>query len=654
MDLDVTPMWDALRQNPLAGPLVVDPIETINEQGGFYEPDRPPRDWLVPTPVPGIYISPNEAVDPRDCEKWPNSPYCKPGETFDLGDVKTPMTYDLKPTASRCEVCIEAYPRLFGVAMVPTIVCSRNDTPECQVKPSPLRPPATTGDLEDPGHTPKAPDNFIRLVAAFSYVEIRHGYVIEADSDYGDCRPGEGSGRFAEQFPAKPTEYLIVPGVILSSGYKGAFDSEPQTLREKIFAFKDSPYNAYRIPDGTIVRYGKYGFMSYEKLDESGTKTTSINGCEGSSVKYRSQTAYYVQPWAIWRDYPCSMDASLSVLKNSFMGYLETNFGYDYFEGRFRGNALESFIGSTPFAFYDWAIGKNCENKKPKPVPQPIPEKDMGCCEESLEILEAIYSRLGVDEFPVKAPPLLIDEGDKEIEMDNHAQLWEWTARNLDAVMGQFPIKIKIKDSDPTTEGNQEIELNFPNVAETLAELFGLVYQSEINTDLISEILLRLIPEVLATKNATITTQSYAKANASYLGYEGNTQEVEVDFNFDLENPQSLPQFLKETKKRVRVYRDESKESVAEVLSKLEFAAGIIKASLYTTPSQKNRLLSSIESIIEDEAMAIPNKEQWRDWLQRMNRDAGKHNAGQVIQPEIIEEYHEGIGKLGNPQEDGQ
>lgn len=270
----------------------------------------------------------------------------------------------------------------------------------------------------------------------------------------------------------------------------------------------------------------------------------------------------------------------------------------------------------------------------------------MGCCDETLELLEAIYSRLGVEEFPVRAPALLVQEGDSTQPLENHAQLWEWTARNLDAVMGQFPIKLKIKDSDPTTEGNQEVELELPNVAETLAEMFGLAYQSEIQTDLITDILLRLIPEVLATKNASLTGQSYAKANASFLGYPANAKEVDVDYNFDLERLDSLPGLLSECRKRIVIFQDESRESVLDVLSKLEFAAGIIKASLYTKPSDKDRLLSSIESMIEDEALSLPNKEKWRDWLQRMNRDSGKHNRDQPIQPEIIEDLHEGIDKL--------
>ena len=36
----------------------------------------------------------------------------------------------------------------------------------------------------------------------------------------------------------------------------------------------------------------------------------------------------------------------------------------------------------------------------------------MGCCNEHTELLELIASRLGVDEFPVTTPPLLVQEDD--------------------------------------------------------------------------------------------------------------------------------------------------------------------------------------------------------------------------------------------------
>jgi hypothetical protein len=240
----------------------------------------------------------------------------------------------------------------------------------------------------------------------------------------------------------------------------------------------------------------------------------------------------------------------------------------------------------------------------------------------------------------------LTQENDAEGTYENHAQLWEWQARNLDALMGQFPIKIKVKDSDPTTEGNQEVEIKLPNVAETLAELFGLVYQAETNGDLLVEMLLRLIPEVLATKNASLIGQSYSKANASALGYKINSKEVEVDYNFDLEESQSLPRFLTEVKKRITVPQDDSRESVLDIMAKLEFAAGIIKSAFYVAPSETGRVLEAIETMIGDEALSIPNKEKWRDWLQRMNREASRHNKDQSIQPEIIEDFHEGLDKL--------
>lgn len=699
MDLNMTPMWDSLSDNPLAGPLVVDPIEAINEAGGFYEPNRPPRDWLKETPIPGVYITPNEVVDPRDCERWPNSPYCNGWETFSPRDRKAPISADLKPTASKCEVCVEFYPRVFGVAMTPSVVCARNDTPECQVSPpigkKPTYEPPEIGDDSPYQGLPVAPDGFTRVLLTSNiqtvaktaqYVNLddynehddlsalrnflynSHGLRFNGSSWQNTTSTTQNPPNLEEYRLTESSDYYSVnePVYITNNAIKPL--REPGTLRtEFLFRGWEHPESNYvilgmpQITNNTqnaaitatpyVYRYrsGNITIYAQKASGDIVAETKVINDNLGYPLNM--EVKHFNYTFAFWADLSCLL--GITGITEQIDVYLEQIelLTQQYFSSMF-GNLADYRVDITPstFLFPGTAFGlhaldSTCGFKKP-PTNQPLPDNDMNCCEETLELLEAIYSRLGVDEFPVSAPPLLTQENDKEVALENHAQLWEWLARNLDAVMGQFPIKIKITDSDPTKRGNQEVELDLPNVAETLAELFGLVYQAENNSDLMTEMMLRLIPEVLATKNAAITGQSYSKANASFLGYKGNVKEVKVDYNFDLEKTDTLPSFLSNSKKKVKVFQDESKESVLDILAKLEFAAGIIKAVFYTKPTERNRLLTAIESIIEDEAQAIPHKEQWRDWLQRMNRDAGKHNAGQPIQPEIVEDKHEGFDKL--------
>lgn len=598
------------------------------------------RGELTPIGDSGWYWSGNEPVDPRDCDLWPNSPYCSnrlPVDPLDAREVSIGVQLSINP----CETCVIVEPQLFGISGPPTVVCKRSPSPECQVAPPPRQPAEDEDENSDQEIRidPVAPPGKIRICYALSLV-----WDMGADDE--------------ENYPYENGQYMFPcdRDVLFVPTWGGSSLDVKSVRLGKVYNLQKDRFLAWGdsrdyIEPAWRVSPDEYGynpsrptlrsrFMKRHNLYKMGIYWWQIAG------PARLSDSQFVHSYVFWTDVNCNqLTSNYSELIDRYRGFLESNIDnnnhslfYDFYK-------CELIRGVPSF----YGISINCQGWAPpanQPMPTPPQGDDMGCCDETLELLEAIYSRLGVEEFPVRAPALLVQEGDSTQPLENHAQLWEWTARNLDAVMGQFPIKLKIKDSDPTTEGNQEVELELPNVAETLAEMFGLAYQSEIQTDLITDILLRLIPEVLATKNASLTGQSYAKANASFLGYPANAKEVDVDYNFDLERLDSLPGLLSECRKRIVIFQDESRESVLDVLSKLEFAAGIIKASLYTKPSDKDRLLSSIESMIEDEALSLPNKEKWRDWLQRMNRDSGKHNRDQPIQPEIIEDLHEGIDKL--------
>jgi len=610
-----------------------------------------------------FYWQGNEPVDPRNCDLWPNSPYCG-GQIVDPLDVRE-VGATLKVTVTLCETCIQVDPKFLGISGPSGIVCWRNDLPEC----NPVGPPPPEDAESPPKPNERKEFYYPAETRANEHKVIRTWNFIQNF-------PVEGPENNYETELAywNEKEFTIQVGNILSEfsypawtfqNFDRSYQSS-QTLgnltganpdgETVYFRFGNFSTDQYYVQAGTrgwvaggvpsraitIVEFG-YGDCA-DNLSEFRIEQDRINRNPYTWL-YRyledllfqqfipHTQAFRDSKWGAWADLGSSSQTHVALMWAD-PSKADSNGDFDVSRGYF------SFSGSPIHN-----VAQSC-NYAPPPANQPLPGKDMGCCDETLELLEAIYTRLGVDEFPVKAPALLVQENEAESTLENHAQLWEWQARNLDALMGQFPIKIKVKDSDPTTEGNQEVEIKLPNVAETLAELFGLVYQAETNGDLLVEMLLRLIPEVLSTKNAALIGQSYSKANSSALGYKINSKEVEVDYNFDLEESQSLPRFLRESKKRLTVPQDDSRESIIDIMAKLEFAAGIIKSAFYVAPSETGRLLESIETMIGDEALSIPNKEKWRDWLQRMNRDLGKHNAGQSIQPEIIEDFHEGLDKL--------
>ncbi|NJO52622.1 MAG: hypothetical protein HC840_28070 [Leptolyngbyaceae cyanobacterium RM2_2_4] len=144
---------------------------------------------------------------------------------------------------------------------------------------------------------------------------------------------------------------------------------------------------------------------------------------------------------------------------------------------------------------------------------------------------------MGVNQYPASVPQnLLTNLPERQIQLQSLTELFGWYVRQFDALIGEFPIDIKIQDVDPLTEGNQEQEIKLMNVAETLTELYALAAKSSINGDLHTNFLTRLAAEVIATKNASIVTQDYARANAQFLGYKGNPKNAKFPTHLTLSN----------------------------------------------------------------------------------------------------------------------
>jgi hypothetical protein len=206
------------------------------------------------------------------------------------------------------------------------------------------------------------------------------------------------------------------------------------------------------------------------------------------------------------------------------------------------------------------------------------------------------------------------------------------------ALIGEFPIDIKIQDVDPLTEGNQEQEIKLMNVAETLTELYALAAKSSINGDLHTNFLTRLAAEVIATKNASIVTQDYARANAQFLGYKGNPKKRKIPYAFDPESLDSLEKLLKNSEKFVQGWQEDDPESVVNYLQKIVFSAGIIKAVFFRGGSQATQLISELRNLIDPESdVQQTRNEDWEAFLRAINDPEGRFNADSATRPHIVD-----------------
>lgn len=264
----------------------------------------------------------------------------------------------------------------------------------------------------------------------------------------------------------------------------------------------------------------------------------------------------------------------------------------------------------------------------------------MACCSETNELLRLIAKRLGVYQYPATVPQNLADKENATEKIENITDLLGWTVRQLDALMGQFPLEIEVKDVDPTQQGNQSRKISLPNMAEYASEMYGLALRSAVNSDTHTSFLMRLAAEVVSIKNASIVTQDYARANASYLGYKANTVKRKINYAFNVSKLDNLESILSNCEKEVVGWQDDDENTVQAYLERLMFAAGIIKQVYFRPNSQVDGLTKELAKLLDVNSPENAEDDQkdedaWRAFLQELNSPTGGFNRNSFSVPRV-------------------
>lgn len=286
----------------------------------------------------------------------------------------------------------------------------------------------------------------------------------------------------------------------------------------------------------------------------------------------------------------------------------------------------------------------------PPPPPPPRPDPPMNCCcdnPENDDLLRLIAYRLGVQDYPVTVPASLIASPQTDSatqQTESLTQLQAWFVKQVDALSGQFPIEVEIEDIDPTTQGNQTRKIELPNIAETLAEIYGLSVRSSVNSDISINFLMRLAAEVIATKNAAVVAQDYSKANAQFLGYKGNPKNRRLNYAFNPEQLDNLEGILQECTKTVIGWGCDDDETVVDFLQKIVFASGIIKAVFMRKRDQIEDVISQIQNL----TTAAGGEDNWQTFVNALNDPASGFNRNSPIHPEVTD-YSQSNGQAPPP-----
>lgn len=547
--------------------------ENISARNGPYNyeppeiPGPPVKEWLVPLGDTGIWYTPNDPVDPRDCEQWPNSPYCPDSPINPL----VPFGQEIEITRTACEICVTVTSTGFFIVGPQYTICSRSKRPECQVELPQQEPPVEPNELGLPRvRTRHRCNNSL-------FVWTLVGADIDALNAYEISTYSEQRQKAIQD---------------VADGFRGATN----------WAVTYNTIGPDRAIEMRLLRLPDSGGGYYYIQAQSEYPTNAATGEKRSPWGPEDYPLMMLHFWTFYT-YSHDPDQAITFYPVEFHQVLEAPFP-PCPEGPPIPRAPGQF--TPPFV-----------------IPKDIPPMECNCTEMS-EMLEAIYIRLGVPQFPVSLPDTIIENGSNaQVSKEDIPSIMTWLIEQIDAITGQFPIELEIEDTDPTTPGNQTQKISLPNISESLAELYSLGLKGGITGDIHTDMLLRLAAEVIATKNSSLITQDVVKANASFLGYRSNPKKRKINYAFDPSNLSDLTKVLTPTEGEIVGFTESDPETVVGFLQRIVFVSGLLKEVFFRNKERMPDLIDQFQQFAEDEDGGAS---RWEEYLRTLNDPASLAN----------------------------
>jgi hypothetical protein len=625
----------------------LDPLEFIENAPSFSDLDVAPR--LEPINDEWSISDPFEAVDPRDCAKHPASPYCE-NDLFRFGP---PIGFDVDIRINGCTICVYIYPVVGFMRLTPTVVCRRD--PNCDEDRDEDRDRDRDRDFGRPPRLNEnvQPDAYKSLQCAFRERNINietndnndaaERELRERASGFVDTRGVITEVRNVKFITVTRTSILTNRFLTQDQNESGCFDS------------LSSPFGVYNSERQRIV--GQFVFYKFGDTvtstnvivtGEERDKSTDLITGNINFTNWRPLS--YVAPFSTWKPSECCGMQKRPTIKPP--PPLPPPFGRDDDRKRTRDrrgcdqvccNSCNDSKENTDELLREIRAIKKAlgtgELDKAKNAAVGIGDNSV------TGLLNKVARRIGLDSYPIEVPESLLQgQGDKIVRLQSNAEVLYWLIGQVDALVGQFPIDIDVKDIDPLKAGDQKKTIVLPNIAEAIAEMYGLTIKNSVNQEVELNMLLRLAAEVIATKNAAVVTQDYARANANFLGYKANYKPRELIYNFDFNSvnldprskePIIMEKLLKTVKGYVQGWQLEDKETVVGFLQKLMFSAGIIKAVFFRGKGNQKELRREINSMSSDEAK---QDKKFDEFIKEMNDPNSKYNRTTQEKPEIKQE----------------
>ena len=204
----------------------------------------------------------------------------------------------------------------------------------------------------------------------------------------------------------------------------------------------------------------------------------------------------------------------------------------------------------------------------------------------AVHILASLFFRSGYHRLPAKVPESLLFDTEKykkpqdqpTILIDDNLEFSEYLLKNLDGILGQFPLSLKYKTADQNGSIQEKI-IKIPNIAECLAEILGsnLAIRSDTNTSLVMG--MKNLAESAKAGNAATLAADIARANAEYLGYKSREVKKEIPYSFT-PGQYNIRDALKNSMQKMVSFKNVDDEQLVDDIKLILIAAQIIKGAL--------------------------------------------------------------------------
>ncbi len=267
---------------------------------------------------------------------------------------------------------------------------------------------------------------------------------------------------------------------------------------------------------------------------------------------------------------------------------------------------------------------------QPTPTPQPVRIEQGNCCtpppdQELIRRLEEIKKGIGVQGLPASVPDQIAKQNPSQIQISNLAELQLWQVKQLDGLMGRWPVGIPI----PTPAGTTTVGM--PNMAEAVAEMVGMMVSQQVTATQILNTSSRTLAQAGSATQQAHLAHLTAKANAEFLGFESRPSVVDMPLAYT-PGQDPFDGLLNESVAKVRGFENADGQDLKSILAELLQAAAIIRAVYWRKLDPKGDLKNQIRQNIRgqgdfvDEAAAGGGQgEDWEAYLRDV--EAGFRSA---------------------------